>query len=383
MEARTMDNRFETIIVGGGQAGLATGYHLSKRGQSSFVILDRHPRIGDAWRTRWDSLRVFTPAKYDGLPGMRFPAPSLSFPTKDEVADYLAAYATKFKLPVRNGVAVECVKRRGDGFVVSTSAGTFEADNVVVATGAHHIPRIPEFADTLDQRITQLHSSVYKNPRQLRDGAALVVGLGNSGAEISYELRRSRPVYLSGAPSGELPAPHGAMTAAFVLPVVKFLGTHILTLDTPVGRKVLPLMQDRAAPLIRTKGKDLERVGVARVARVSGVKDGRPLLADGRSLDVDNVIWCTGFRADFSWIELRDAFGADGRPMQYRGVVDREPGLYFVGLQAQYAAVSDVLPGVGRDAAYVVNRLLRRPVLSRVDAEDRVVRGDPAQLSVG
>ena len=377
-----METRFETIVIGGGQSGLATGYHLKRQGRPSFVILDKHPRIGDAWRTRWDSLRVFTPAKYDGLPGMRFPAPRLSSPSKDEVAAYLAAYAARFELPVRTGVSVQGLKRSRDRFVVSTAAGTFEADNVVVATGTAQVPKLPSFASELSFDVTQMHSSAYKNPRQLREGGVLVVGLGNSGAEISHELSRARRVFLSGSPSGEMPGRPGAMTAAFVLPVFMFLATHVLTLDTPVGRKVLPKMHGQAAPLIRTKVKDLERDGVERVPRVTGVMNGLPLLADGRTLDVSNVVWCTGFRTDFSWIDLPDALDAGGEPIHYRGVA-REPGLYFVGLEFQYAFVSDVIPGVGRDAAYVVRHLARRTALDRVDAEGGVVRRDAAEIGVG
>ena len=377
-----METRFDTIVVGGGQSGLATGYHLAKQGRS-FVILDRHPRIGDAWRTRWDSLRVFTPAKYDGLPGMRFPAPRLSFPTKDQVADYMAAYASRFNLPVRTGVSVDRVLRIGDEFEVKTNAGTFGAANLVVATGASQAPKVPAFASELSSDVTQMHSSLYKNPGQLHDGAVLVVGLGNSGAEIANEVCRSHKAFLSGSPSGEMPGPHGAMTAAFVLPVFLFLASHLLTLDTPVGRKVLPTMHGQAAPLIRRKVKDLAAAGVERVARVSGTQDGLPLLADGRTLAVANVIWCTGFRTDFSWINLPDAFAASGAPIQYRGVVASQPGLYFVGQEFQYAFTSDVLPGVGRDAGYVVRQIARRMRLGRVDAEHGVVRRDPAELGVG
>jgi putative flavoprotein involved in K+ transport len=376
-----MDTRFDTIVIGGGQSGLATGYHLSKLGRP-FVILDRHPRLGDAWRTRWDSLRVFTPAKYDGLPGMRFPAPRLSFPTKDQIGDYMANYAKKFKLPVRTGVSVDCVKRSGEGFEVSTSAGAFQAANVVIATGAVQLPKVPSFASELSTNITQMHSSAYKNPGQLRDGAVLIVGLGNSGAEISIEVCRTRKVFLSGSPAGEMPGRPGVMTAAFVLPVFLFLATHLLTLDTPVGRRVLPTMQGHAAPLIRTKVKQLEAAGVERVARVMGINDGRPLLADGRTLEVANVIWCTGFRTDFSWVDLPDAFAPSGAPIQYRGVVASEPGLYFVGQEFQYAFVSDVIPGVGRDAGYVVRHIAGRAAIGAVDAEDRVVRPEPAELAV-
>jgi len=352
-----MDRHFETIVIGGGQAGLAVGYHLARNGRP-FVILDANPRLGDSWRVRWDSLRVFTPAKYNGLPGMRFPAPSLSFPTKDEVADYMTAYAARFELPVRNGIRVDGVCREGNGFEVRSSAGAFLADNVVIASGACHTPRIPDFASQLDPEIVQLHSSAYKSPSQLRPGRVLIVGAGNSGAEISYDIRHAHHVLLSGTPSGQLPVRHGAAAAALVLPLIRFLGTHVLTVDTPVGRNVLPKM--KGAPLIRVKLKDLEHAGIERVARVTGVKDGTPLLADGRTLDVANVIWCTGFRSDLEWVRLPEVFGPDGKPDQYRGVAASEPGLYFVGLEHLYAAVSDVLPGVGRDAGYVARHIASR-----------------------
>jgi putative flavoprotein involved in K+ transport len=350
--------RIETVIVGGGQAGLATGYHLAKRGLP-FVILDANERVGDAWRKRWDSLRLFTPAKYNGLDGMRFPAPSVSFPTKDEMGDYLQAYAARFELPVRNGVRVSGVARRNGHFVVTSDGGRFEADNVVVASGAHHIPKVPAFASDLDPDIVQLHSSDYKGPHQLREGGVLLVGLGNSGAEIAFELSRTHQTSVSGKPTAQIPFKHGPTAARFGLPLVRFVGTHVLTMRNPLGRKVGPSFVKHAAPLIRVKLKDLAGAGVEQVARVSGVTDGRPALEDGRVLDVANVIWCTGFRQDFSWIDL-PILDEDGWPVHKRGIVGAEPGLYFMGLLFQFAAVSDVLPGVGRDAQYVAKHIASR-----------------------
>ena len=354
-----MDERFETIIIGAGQSGLSTGYHLARRGRK-FVILDAHEHIGDSWRTRWDSLRAFTPAKYDGLPGMRFPAPRLSFPTKNEIGDYFAAYAKRFDLPVRSGIKVDEVTRNGAHFEVRAGGHCFEADNVVVATGACQTPKLPAFASQLDPRVVSLHSSAYRNPSQLRPGTVLIVGAGNSGAEIGFELARSHKVLVSGTPSGEIPTPHGAAAAAFVLPLVRALGMHVLTLDTPVGRKVLPDFAKHGAPLIRVKMRDLVKAGVERVPRVEGIDDGMPQPAGGRRLAVDNVIWCTGFRYDFGWIRLPIS-DDDGTPKQYRGVVTSEPGLYFVGLEGQYAATSGVLTGVGRDADYIAMHIDKSP----------------------
>ena len=350
--------RVETVIIGGGQAGLATGYHLRKRGRP-FVILDANQRIGDAWRNRWDSLRLFTPARYSGLPGWRHPGPTLSFPTKDEMADYLEAYAARFDLPVSTGVAVDGVHRDGKQFVVTSANGRFEADNVVVASGSHRSPRVPDFAAELDQSIVQLHSCEYSSPTQLREGPALIVGAGNSGAEIALEVSRTHPTSLSGRSVGQLPVKHGANAARFVLPVVRFTGHHVLTLASPIGRKAMAQFLTNGAPLIRTKRKDLTAAGVDLVPRTTQVRDGYPVLDDGRVLEVANVIWCTGFLPGFAWIDL-DIFGDDGRPVHRRGAVPDQPGLYFVGLQFQYAATSDVLPGVGRDAEYIAEQIAAR-----------------------
>jgi putative flavoprotein involved in K+ transport len=346
------------VIIGGSQAGLSVGYHLKKQGRP-FVILDANERIGDAWRKRWDSLRLFTPARYSGLAGWRFPAPAVSFPTKDEMADYLESYAARFDLPVRTGVKMDRLSRQAERYVLTAGGRRFEAEHVVVATGANQVPKVPAFADELHSSIVQLHSSQYRHPSQLQEGAVLVVGAGNSGAEIAFEVSRTHSTYLSGKPSGQLPVRHGPVAARFFFPVVRFVGHHVLTLRTPIGRKVQPKFISHGAPLIRVKLKDLIAAGVEQVPRTVGIEDGRPALEDGRVLDVSNVIWCTGFREEFPWIDL-PVFGEDGRPLHERGVVVGEPGLYFVGLLFQYAATSDVLPGVGRDAEHVAKHIASR-----------------------
>ena len=181
--------RVQTLVIGGGQAGLSTGYHLRRRGLP-FVILDANQRIGDAWRNRWDSLRLFTPARFDGLDGMPFPAPAHSFPTKDEMADYLASYARRFDLPVRTGVRVDRLSRQGNRYVVTAGQRRFEAEQVVVAMARYQTSRVPRWAWELDPYIVQLHSSAYRNPKQLREGGVLLVGGGNSGAELAVEIAR-------------------------------------------------------------------------------------------------------------------------------------------------------------------------------------------------
>jgi putative flavoprotein involved in K+ transport len=363
MHADSTTEIVDTVVIGAGQAGLATGYYLARQGRE-FTILDGAERIGDSWRSRWDSLRLFTPAKYNRLPGTRFPARRWSFPTKDEMADYLESYAARFDLPVETGVKVERVSRRGDRFIVAAGDRRIEAANLVVASGAHRIARVPGFALDLDPRIVQLHSSDYRSPSQLRNGGTLVVGAGNSGAEIAKELVATQATRLSGGNVGEIPVPHGGMRARIVLPIIRFLGHHVLTVRTPIGRKVGPTVASGATPLIRTKSADLEAAGVERLPRVTGVREGLPELEDGRVLDVANVVWCTGFHDDYSWLEL-PAFGDDGRPAHDRGVVASQPGLYFVGLVFQYSATSDVLPGVGRDAKRIAGQIARRSLAPR------------------
>jgi putative flavoprotein involved in K+ transport len=350
--------RFETVIIGGGQAGLAAAYHLAKRGCHA-VILDENERVGDAWRKRWDSLRLFTPAKYDGLPGFRFPAKRWSFPTKDEMADYLEAYAARFGLEVRTRVRIDRLFKENGRFVMTSGERRFEADTVIVATGAERTPHVPDFASELNPRIVQIHSAEYLSPAQLRDGDVLVVGLGNSGAEIAHELIRTRRTWVAGKEAGEIPVPHGSVRARFVLPVFRFLGHRVLTKGTPIGRKAGAKLAFGGTPLIRVKTKHLVEAGVDRVARVTGTRGGLPLLEDDRVLDVANVVWCTGFRHDFPWIDL-PVFGEDGQPLHNRGAVEAQPGLYFMGLLFQYGVTSDVLPGVGRDAAWIARHIVQR-----------------------
>jgi putative flavoprotein involved in K+ transport len=345
----------DTMVIGGGQSGLAMGHYLKARNRK-FLILDENPRIGDAWRQRWDSLRLFTPAKYDGLPGVPFPADRLSFPSKDDLAGYLEAYATTFDLPVLNGVRVERLWREGERYIAASNGHRWEAHNVVVATGASRSPKVPGFAAQLDSSIVQVHSSDYRNPGQLQEGPVLVVGLGNSGAEVAIEVCRTHPTLLSGKPGGEIPVRHGRGAARFVLPVFRFLGLHVLTLGTPIGRKAAPALKAHAAPLIRTKSKDLAAAGVTFFPRVTGVEDGHPVLADGRRLDISNVIWCTGFQDDFGWIDPAMLDGG-GQPRQQRGVALDSPGLFFLGQEFMYSMMSATLPGSCLDARYLAGKI--------------------------
>jgi putative flavoprotein involved in K+ transport len=353
---------FETIVIGGGQAGLAVGYYLKKRGRP-FVILDANERIGGSWRTRtWNSLRLFTPARYDGLPGWPFPAPGWSYPTARETADYLEAYAKRFDLPVRLRMTVDRLTKVGVRYLVECGERVFKADRVVVATGFYGKPSVPDFASELDPRIVQMHSSDYRDPSQLRPGGVLLVGAGNSGADIAMESAKSHQTWLSGRDKGQVPIRIEHPLRRVVLPVLWFVASHVLTVRTPIGRKVRPHFLADGAPRIRVKANDLREAGVETVPKTAGVQDGLPVLEDGRVLDVANVIWCTGFHQDYSWIDV-PVFDGGMEPTHERGVAS-EPGLYFVGLDFLYSFASENVGGVYRDARHIVKHIASRgPVL--------------------
>jgi putative flavoprotein involved in K+ transport len=358
--------KIDTLVIGGGQAGLAVGYHLARR-DVPFLILDANQRTGDSWRNRWDSLRLFTPHLATRLPGMRYPVQGWDFATKDELADFLESYARHFELPIRHGSRVERLIHDGRRFVAIAGETEFEADNVVVAMSSWQKPRIPPFAPELDRGIVQIHVAAYKNPGQLGEGDVLVAGAGNSGAEVAIELSATHRVFLSGPSTGTLPFRPESMVGRVLMPFVGFVILHrVLSLSTPMGRRARPKLLGRGEPLMRTKPKDLARAGVERVARTVGVEHGRPRLDDGRVLEVGNVIWCTGFDPGLGWIDL--PVFEDGRVVHQRGVVDRQPGLFLVGQKYLYAPSSSTLLGVGRDAAHVAERLAERRGMARVPA---------------
>jgi putative flavoprotein involved in K+ transport len=348
----------QTIVIGAGQAGLSVGYHLAQRGVP-FLILEGNARVGDSWRKRWDSLRLFTPARFDELAGLPFPGDRHEFPTKDQMADYLESYVAHFQLPVRTGTRVDRVSKSGDRFLVSAGDRQFLAEQVVVAMANYQRPRVPGFSRELEPSIMQLHSSAYRNPAQLRPGGVLVVGVGNSGAELAAEFVRSgHPTWLSGRESGEVPFRFDSAAGQLILLKILFrvVFHRVLSTSTPMGRRARPKMLSHAAPLIRVKSKDLARAGVVRVPRTAGVRNGRPLLDDGRVLDVANVVWCTGYEPGFSWIDL-PVFDAEGQPLHRRGISLAEPGLSFVGLHFLHAMSSAMIHGVGRDAEYIAEHI--------------------------
>ena len=352
---------YDVIVIGAGQAGLSVGYHLARTG-ARFLILDANERIGDSWRKRWDSLRLFSSARFDGLDGLPFPAPGNYFPTKDEMANYLEAYARHFRLPVRTGVRVERLFERDGRYVVCGKGFELEAGQVVVAMAKYQRAKAPAYSKALSSQITQLRSNEYRNLAQLRPGPVLLVGAGTTGADLALEaMRGGHQAWLAGPSTGQVPfRPESFFGRNLFAPlVVGFVFHHVLTVKTPLGRKARPSVLTKGGPLVRVKAKDLVAAGVRRVPRVIGVRDGMPLLEDGRKLDVANVIWCCGFNAGFDWIEL-PIWGKDGEPSHTSGVVQSQPGLYFVGLPFLHAMSSAMIHGVGRDAARVVGHIASR-----------------------
>jgi putative flavoprotein involved in K+ transport len=358
---RHEQTRFQVIVIGGGQAGLSVGHYLLEAGVD-LLILEAAGRIGESWRTRWDSLRLFTAAEYAGLPGLPFPGDPNAFPSKDELADYLEEYARKMRLPVRLGTRVDALDREGDRYVITAGNTRFEADRVVVTTGPYQKGRVPSWAANLDPAIVQIHSKAYKNPAQLPAGNVLVVGAGNTGAELALEAAAAgHRVLLSGRDVGQVP-PFLRLANGRLF---WFLATRVFTVNTRIGRKIRASFRaGHSGPLVRIRSREIAAAGIQRIGRVMGSHNGKPTTEEGRVLDVTCVLWCAGFGLDFSWVHL-PVFAPDGYPLHEQGRVMSEPGLYFVGLPFQRSLSSSTLVGVGRDAAVVARWIaesLARPM---------------------
>lgn len=345
--------RHDVVVIGAGQAGLSVGYHLKRKG-INHVILDGASRVGDVWRNRWDSLRLFTPAKFDSLDGYRFPAHRDTFPTKDQMADYLESYAENLGLPVRLNSRAERLHKANGRFRVETTNGIYEADQVVIAAASYQKPRMPEFARDLDAQIFQMHSHEYRNPAQLPDGPVLLVGAGNSGAEIAMDLAKTHKVYLSGRDVGHVPFNIAGFLGRKLLVrlVIRGMFHRVLTMRTPIGRKFRSKMHGHGMPLIRTRPGQLGRAGVRRIGKITGIRDGKAVADDGAEVTFASVIWCTGFHPGFDWIDL-PVLDGHGVPRHRFGKSADMDGLYFAGLHFQYAVSSTMVAGVGRDARRV------------------------------
>ena len=351
----SMDETMDTVVIGAGPAGLVAAYHLQRAGVP-FVVLDASGRVGDSWRARYDGLRLFSPPRYASLPGWRIPV--CGFPTRDEMADYVEAYAARFDFPVRSGMRVRRVGRVDAGFIVETDTDSYACASVVVATGMHTRPVVPALARDLDPGLTQLHSLEYRNTGQLAPGGVLVVGAANSGTDIALESAAAgHPTWLAGRHPGQLPVNIDRRSAQVLTPAFMFLHRHVMTLDTPIGRRMARQLRGHGVNLIRNKLADLDAAGIVRIGRITDVRDGHPVADDGARPDVATVVWCTGSTPDHSFLDL-PVFASDGTPMHQRGVAS-EPGLYFLGLQFQYALASSTLQGFDRDARHIVRHLMR------------------------
>ncbi|WP_164520370.1 flavin-containing monooxygenase [Specibacter cremeus] len=351
-----------TVVIGAGAAGLHTARLLAERAVS-FEVIDAHPRVGDPWRERYRSLRLFTARRFCELPGMRLPIGAFEFPTAGQFADYLEAYTQAHAFPLRMGVRVDRLSRTDDAFRLVLSTGDeVLAERVVVAAGAHHRPIRPRFASELDATIRQRHSLDYIGPEDLAPGPVLVVGAANSGTDIALEAAESgHATTLAGRNPGEVPfrvdTPLGNLLSGVFL-------RHLLrvTLDTKRGQRFLKEHRGHGVNRVRNHGRDLADAGVRQVGRVVGVSDGRPALEDGEIVDATTVVWCTGSLPDLGWIDIPAAFGGNGLPAHVRGLAVGVPGLAFVGLPFQYSPLSAALIGMGRDAAFVVAQLLSKEV---------------------
>ena len=376
-------NRFDTIVIGGGQSGLAAGYYLNRAG-GSFLIVDANQRSGDTWRGRWDSLRLFSPAQYDSLPGLPLAMRKGTFPGKDVLADYLENYASHFNMPILRGVCVTRVARQADDFIVECGDRTFSCANVIVATGAYSCPRIPDSSALLNSSIQQVHSSGYRRPEDVVGDHVLVVGFGTAGIEIAIELAAAgRRVLLSGRPTAQALAKFVPAIFAGKNPILRLLGAaywnfmhNVVTIDTPMGRKAKSQISLRGQPLIRLNRADALAAGIEHVARLAGVTEGKPSLEDGRELDISAVVWCTGFRPNYQFLELPElVLDGKGLPIAPHGIVEQIPGLYFVGLPFQVGLTSTLVGGAGRDAQLVMRHIARR--------RNVTVTASPAQLRTG
>lgn len=365
----------DTVVIGAGAAGLHTARLLAARGVE-FEIIEAAARVGDSWRERYRSLRLFTPRRWAELPGMRLGIGFFEFPTGPGFADYLERCAATIGARVRLSTRVDRLSLTDGGrFRLALSTGDeVIAAHVIVAAGAHHRRILPPFAADLAPEIRSLHSLDYHGPEDLAPGAVLVVGAANSGTDIALEAAASgHPTTIAGRHPGQVPVsidtPIGNLMSSIF--VRRLRG---LTMDTERGRRFAAMQRGHGVNLVRNHLADLAKAGVRRVGRVAGVDgDGRPVLEDGERMDAATVVWCTGSTPEFGWIDIPAAFDTDGWVAHERGLATHVPGLAFVGLPFQYSVASPTLMGMGRDAAYVIARLL----------EPARVQGGAASVPVG
>jgi putative flavoprotein involved in K+ transport len=337
----------EVVVIGGGQAGLAVGYLLAQQGRR-FTILEAAGEPAAAWRTRWDSLKLFTPVRYDSLPGLGFPGEPDSYPGRDDIVAYLKDYAQRFELPVEFNSRVQSVRLRDGGFLVELADRTYEANQVVVATGPFQVPFTPAIAADLSSEVAQLHSSDYRSPGDLPPGAALIVGGGNTGFQIAAELAQSREVHLAvGARQAPLPQRILGRDLFRYLEATRLMNK---TVTSRIGQR----MKDKET-LIGSSPRSARKQGIRMMPRATGARDSTVTFADGSEVTVDAVVWATGFRLDHSFVQL-PVFYDRGQVKHQRGVTEL-PGLYFLGLPWQHTRGSALLGWVKDDAEFIAQRI--------------------------
>jgi putative flavoprotein involved in K+ transport len=350
MGGSAVTERREVVVVGGGQAGLAIGWFLGRQGRD-FTILEAAEEPGAAWRERWDSLKLFTPARYDALPGLAFPGDPGAYPGRDEVAAYLAGYASHFALPVELGSRVRSIRKGNGTYLVELDDRTYEADQVVVATGPFQVPRVPPIAEHLDPDVVQLHSSAYRTPQAISEGPVLVVGGGNTGFQIAKELAGSQDVHVS-IGSRQTPLPQRILGRDLFW-YLDATGLIRKTTTSRIGRR----MEGRDT-LIGSSPRALRRRhGVQLHGRAVAAAGSTVSFNDGTTLEARAVIWATGFGLDHSWIDV-PVFDESGRVVHERGVTE-SPGLYFLGLSWQHTRGSALLGWIKDDAEYLAREIQR------------------------
>ena len=372
-----VDVDVDVLIVGAGQAGLAAGHHLARRTALSSLIVDGADRVGDSWRRRWDSLVLFTPRRFSSLPGTAMPRGPGGYATKDQAADYFQGYAARQRLPVRLRTRVNALTRAdSDGwFVAETTTGRIQARHIVVATGPYTAPFVPDAAEELDPTVAQLHSSDYRTPDDLPGEDVLVVGAGNSAAQLAVELAAAGRRVTVAAPGG-----------MWFLPS-RLLGVSVYwwfwltgVLNSPSTSRISRLVRARGDGIIGRELQSLMAAGKVRMhrERVVGAHGRAAVLADGTEVSADAVLWCTGYRPDYDWLRVRGALDEQGRPVHDDAGRSPAPGLHWVGLPWQTRLNSGIIDGVDRDARDAVRRIAaehteQRPSAAAPGPDDRPV----------
>ena len=366
MTERDANRRHDVIVVGGGQAGLAIGYFLARQGRD-FTILEAAAEPAAAWRERWDSLKLFTPARYDALPALAFPGDPDRYPVRNEVAEYLTAYARHFELPVQLDSPVRAIRRVGTGYLVELDERSYEADQVVVATGPFQAPFVPAIAAGLDPEVVQMHSTGYRSPGAVPNGPVLVVGGGNTGFQIAEELSASREVHLS-IGSRQTPLPQ-RLLGRDLFWYLDATGLIRKTTASRIGRR----MEGRDTLIGSTPRAIRRRHGVKLHDRAIDAGGRTVEFSDGTKLEVGAVIWATGFRVDHSWVDV-PVFDDAARLVHRRGVTG-SPGLYFLGLSWQHTRGSALLGWVKDDAEYIAQQIdAFRPAAAEPRTAERAER---------